>query len=415
MVIKTPGSRDPYGRTLTSDPALPDTDGDALSDSYEAGDLTTDANGHTFRKMRSNPLNVDSDGDGLDDAFEDYLGTDALSSDTDKDGLKDAEDPDPLVPVRGLSIYDVTIKPIREHIWTEQGLIFGETGIKGGSMNVLVGDEAASSGAYFAGWMTSGYVGYGDVRDTAEALYQKDTIGASLNALGVLPLVGDGGKSVKSVGKVVHVYPAKAAEMGTFISRQMLPYVPDDIVKLDIWDMCYSGAGRRLVTGQVTADHVLEIAKRDVDLSKIRQVVRLEGGKAIPVLDDSIVHYEGRHVTGTLGKGDSGTTLFPSTQQVVWQIEEQSFTYPGRSLATQDEIKAAIPDWINRAIISEGITDWKNGPQSAKLILSQAEVEKFGVREVEVSINGKNGVASVYPTKGPQVYKWHSGRWNAMP
>jgi hypothetical protein len=405
-IEETGGYKDPYGTTRTSNPALADTDGDGLTDDYEAGDLTTDANGHTFRKMRSNPLKVDSDDDGLDDAFEDYLGTDALSSDTDNDGLKDVDDPDPLVPLHGPLVYDIAVQPIREHIWTEQGLIFGETGIRGGTMNYWVGDEAASSGAYFAGWMTSGYFGYGDVRDTTEALYQHDTIGASLNALGVVPLLGDGGKSVKNVRKVVVTYPAKAAEMGTFISRQILPYVPDDIVKLDIWDICYNGAGRRLVSGQVTAEHVLEIAKRDVDLSKVEHVVPLNSGKAIPVQVDDIVHYEGRHVTGDLEKMKDGTTLFPTTTRVEWDGK----AYPGTSSLTQVQMKEIIPGWIDEALKVKA-TEWPKSKKSFEYTFSS---ERYGVRKIEVAVD-QNGVYSVYPLEGSQVYKWYNNQWNSRP
>ncbi len=305
------------------------------------------------------------------------------------------------------------------------GGAFGETGIKDGSMNWLVGDPVASSIPYFCGWMASGYIVIGDVRDTAEALYHENTVGASLNAIGIVPFVGDYGKSVNNVRKVVGTYPLKAAEMGTFISRQMLPYVPDDFVKLDIWDICYDGAGRRLVTGDITVNHVFEIVKRDVDLSKVEHVVPLNSGKAIPVQEGihntvtrekfGRIHYEGRHVTGVYDVGEPGTTLFPATTQVVWEIDHTSVTYPGKSLATQAEIKAAIPDWIDRAIISKGWAEWPEQTKNARLTLSQAEQAKYGVREIEVAINHKTGVASVYPINGPHVYKWYNGKWNAMP
>lgn len=46
--------------------------------------------------------------------------------------------------------------------------------------------------------MTSGYVAIGDVRNIAETLYQEDYVGARMNSLGFVPLVGDGGQSLKA-------------------------------------------------------------------------------------------------------------------------------------------------------------------------------------------------------------------------
>ena len=56
-----------------------DTDGDGLSDAYEAWTLGTD------------PANPDTDGDGLQDGVELILGTDPLGADTDGDGLCDGD------------------------------------------------------------------------------------------------------------------------------------------------------------------------------------------------------------------------------------------------------------------------------------------------------------------------------------
>ena len=210
-------------------------------------------------------------------------------------------------------------------------------------------------------------------------------------------------------------YPGKARELGAFFSKQILPYTPNNAARVEIWDLCYDAAGTRLVKGTVNEDHVLAIAKRDVDLAKVDRVVTLNSEKAIPVLEENIVHYEGRHVTGTLKAGEPGTTLFPATEQVVWDIGGSSVTYPGKSLATQAEVKAVIPDWIDRAIKSEGYSEWPKQVKNVRLTLSEAEQAKYGVREIEVAINPNTGVASVYPLNGPEVYKWFSGKWNAIP
>lgn len=275
-----------------------------------------------------------------------------------------------------------------------------------------MGDEAASSGSYFVGWLVSGYCyGVGDVRDTVETIYQQDAIGTGLNAFGIIPFLGDGEKSIKNIGKIVIKYPEKLVVFGKFISKELLPNVPYREVRVRVLNTLYDNKAGKLIAGQVTDAHLISLSQRGIDLTKVRHVVALDSGKAIPVLEESVVHYEGRHVMGTIEVGEPGTTLFPSSKQVVWNGE----VYPGKTSVTQDEIKAVLPDWIDRAVKAKGWTDWPEQAKPAKLTLSDAEITKYGIREIEVSINANNGVASIFPLNGPQVYKWYSGKWNAMP
>nr|WP_321352128.1 PEGA domain-containing protein [uncultured Methanoregula sp.] len=423
-IVETGGYHDPFGNTVTSDPTLADTDGDGLTDDFEAGGMVTDKNGHTFWKVVSNPRMVDSDDDGLGDYMEVQLGTDPLYRDTDNDGIPDGADDYPLTPIYISKPIEIAQQNIREQYYSKLGLIFGETGIKDGSMNWLVGDTAASSGAYFIGWMASGYGGAGDVRDTIETLYQHDSIGTGLNLVALYPVFGDGEKTVNTVRKVAGKYPAKLAELGKYmVKNKVFDIIPQEAVRKKLIDLYWNGVGTALIKGDVTSTHLLKVADRVDDLSEVVHVTPLSSGDAIPIQEGmhtatekfGRIHYEGRHVTGIYDVGEPGTTLFPATTQVVWNIGGNSVTYPGKSLATQAEIKAAIPDWVDRAIKSEGWTEWPKGPNSAKLTLTQAEVDKYSIREIEVSLNAKTGVASVYPKSGPQVYKWFNGKWNAMP
>ncbi|MCK4270595.1 MAG: PEGA domain-containing protein, partial [Methanogenium sp.] len=83
------GFRDGFGNHHTTDPDLVDTDGDGLSDGYEAGEMVTE-NGKTFFRQRSDPTKADTDGDGLDDYLEDAIESDPFNADTDGDGLSDS-------------------------------------------------------------------------------------------------------------------------------------------------------------------------------------------------------------------------------------------------------------------------------------------------------------------------------------
>ena len=74
------GLTDSHERLWTfTDPEEYDTDGDWLSDGYEAS-------------VGTDPLLPDTDGDGLSDGYEDSLGSDPLSADTDGDGLSDGDE-----------------------------------------------------------------------------------------------------------------------------------------------------------------------------------------------------------------------------------------------------------------------------------------------------------------------------------
>ncbi len=84
------GLRDQFELQLGTDPLIPDSDADALTDGAEVNVHLT------------NPLNQDTDVDGAIDGVEVNQGTDPLNPDTDRDQLLDGQEalpcPDPLNP-----------------------------------------------------------------------------------------------------------------------------------------------------------------------------------------------------------------------------------------------------------------------------------------------------------------------------
>ena len=253
------GYRDGFGRWHTLDPNTIDTDGDGLSDGYETSGMVI-VNGKSYFKQRSDPNKVDTDDDGLDDWDEDYLGTNPLNPDTDGDLIRDGDDDAPLTPV----YISAPVNLLIEKRDSTTGIIFGETGIQGGSMNWLVGDEVASSPAYFVGWMASGYFAVGDVRDTIEALYQGDTIGAGLNALGIVPFVGDGERSANALRKVVTKYPSRVAVLGQYLLKhEIVQRVPGEFLQVNILDSCFDGGATALRNHNVPMARILEVGKVD--------------------------------------------------------------------------------------------------------------------------------------------------------
>jgi hypothetical protein len=95
---------DVYG----TDPTSFDSDGDEIGDGAEihatgSDPLVADTDGDGLDDgeeglFGSNPLTADDDGDGLTDPQEQAAGTDPYNADTDGDGTDDGLDPDPLAP-----------------------------------------------------------------------------------------------------------------------------------------------------------------------------------------------------------------------------------------------------------------------------------------------------------------------------
>lgn len=131
-------------------------------------------------------------------------------------------------------------------------------------MNWIVGDDVASSPAYFIGWMTSGYFVAGDLRDALEALYEGDNVGAGLNALGVVPLAGDGERSINALKKVVTKYPSKAADLGRCLLKQdIVQRIPGESLQLFVLDRCFDNGATALRDLNVPMARILEVGKID--------------------------------------------------------------------------------------------------------------------------------------------------------
>ena len=169
------GYRDGFGNWHAPDPYAVDTDGDGLSDGFEAGESVTDENGNTYFRQRSDPNKADTDDDGLNDLAEFEYGTDPFNPDTDGDGLRDGADPDPLTPAAS---GEINLAKIGREILA--GAVFGETGLPDGSFYWLVGEETASSPYYMVGWIGFSCLpvvgGVADIRDAVQAILNGDTM-----------------------------------------------------------------------------------------------------------------------------------------------------------------------------------------------------------------------------------------------
>ncbi len=181
-VTETEGFRDGYGHWYTPDPNDRDTDGDGLSDGEEAGVLV-EVNGRTYFKLLSDPTLVDSDGDGIDDLSENEYGTEPLISDTDGDGLIDGEEfgigTDPLLMDTdgdGYNDYVEYYDPDHDPLVYEKRYSIFEIG-RELVLGAILGEWGADdhdSLYYMAGWMFSGFIVVGDIRDIAVSIWNGD-------------------------------------------------------------------------------------------------------------------------------------------------------------------------------------------------------------------------------------------------
>ena len=223
------------GVRIPTDPGNPDTDGDGDADGWEAGKLAASSWG-SYYAIVSNPASTDSDRDGLTDAEEKELGTHPYVADTDGDGLDDLVelnadfDPnDANADGDHRSDRDEWLKgsdPFYKDLngWDYAravlaGFVLGDAGRSWVDLG-WIDRETLESFAYVSGWLASGYVGVGDVRDTTAALARADLGDAFLNALGLVPMLGDAAKTVKVVAQWVSWLQEAAKPIARWIVRQ---------------------------------------------------------------------------------------------------------------------------------------------------------------------------------------------------
>ncbi|QIN78336.1 VWA domain-containing protein [Rubrobacter marinus] len=200
------------GVSVTTDPKDEDTDGDGATDGEEAGELATGLDGGYY-PMPTNPTMADTDSDTLDDFQEVDMGLSATMIDTDVDGVDDATelaanfDPldanpdndhrDDAVELEKQSdpfSYDLTA--VEHGAAIVMGFVTGDAGQNLADWGLDPYDYHQTFG-YLAGWLASGYLVIGDVRDTIASLVRGDLVDTFLNAIGLLPLIGDAAKTVK--------------------------------------------------------------------------------------------------------------------------------------------------------------------------------------------------------------------------
>ncbi|HYI20263.1 MAG TPA: VWA domain-containing protein, partial [Solirubrobacteraceae bacterium] len=285
------------GLSFTSDPRDPDTDDDGLGDGEEIGpsfvldelpyeggtDLTDMSDGKVY-SVYSDPRLADTDTDGLTDAEEADIGTRARSMATDDDGLGDFEevelgtDPtdantdgdkrwddfeyanadagfDPLVPTEEMSTLgyarDFTI-----------GALCGE----------LLGSWCEKDNlAWLSGNIIGGVFVVTDIRDLIGNAFRLDFVGAGINAVALIPVVGDVGSAIAKSVKFIRRVSSKAGE--AFRVMMNISWIPR-AGKVKILDDSIDGGLKRLQDAGLADDDAIRLAGRGMDMRLLDEAVR---------------------------------------------------------------------------------------------------------------------------------------------
>ena len=224
-----------------TNPDIPDTDGDGLTDGDEAGALVTNAQSESVYYGYSDPRLPDTDGDSLGDADEADLSLDPFDRDSDGDQLGDGREvevvgsaPD-TADTDGDGFEDGYEDASRE----KQGLdplwvnvkVSKASYVAGFAKGAVAGDLwREDSLAWLAGNLASGaaslipgvgpIVGGGaDLRDAIGSAIHADWVGSGFSAAGMVPYAGDAvaipGKAAKFVARNPELAAATAAIIAT--------------------------------------------------------------------------------------------------------------------------------------------------------------------------------------------------------
>lgn len=212
-------------------------------------------------------------------------------------------------------------------------------------------------------------------------------------------------------------YPKAIKPLGRHLAAQgIIGYFPADKQLRIIDDFFPVGedgvkVGTHLITeyDDLVVDDLVMLMGRGVDLTEVVHVTKVGDG-AIPFIEESLDHAVGRHVDGTENVLKEATTLFPTSDPVVWYSKTGlPLQYPGTSTLTREEMKEKLIQWADEALKATQ-SGWPTRDTAKKYCPSDAHL--YGINEIKVAIDPVNGVATVFPTKGPQVFMYYNEKWN---
>ncbi len=266
--VEQEGFLDDRGVLHRTNVSSQDTDNDGLLDNEEVQYVAISGYNSGSYKMISYPDEEDSDGDTLWDEEEYYLGTKPLLVDSDGDGLNDDIDPNPLTfdaPLAGPDVLQVVGIILK-------GAVLGDVGDESGWLHFLVGEDADSP-FYVLGVILGGFIPISDLRDLLQSIVNLDALGSLLNAIGFIPLVGDGAKIVSTIGIYLakHIGDLKyILDLTHVISENLLKDMPD-FISVPVFAKLTNEGSTRLITNLDLDDTALlkKLAVKKVNIEEL--------------------------------------------------------------------------------------------------------------------------------------------------
>lgn len=371
---------------IRTDPNDSDTDGDGLDDGEEMG--TRYDNRYYFS---SNPILVDSDSDDIDDLTENEYGIEPLISDTDYDGLIDGEEfgigTDPLLMDTDGDGYNDYVE---YHDSDHDPLVFEkrysllEIGREVG-LGAFLGEWGADdhdSVYYMAGWMISGFVAIGDVRDIASSIAHGDGLGILLNALALIPGYGDAVKVTATISKFVTKHPHMIFAVAGFVIKHVDESI--EIIRKTYGDAIVNG----LKNKGLKDNDITKLVKKGVDLGELHTAYKI-GDDLIFVTLKRQKHVVDRHVTGIVkGKPNKVTDFFPTGNEV----------RPG--IKTPKVMDVQDVDTIIKESIQFGTRE-----AGIKVIIYTWRPNAFGINKMKTIISKEGKLITSYPMEGLNVIR----------
>ena len=389
-ITETDGFRDGMGHWYYTDPNDPDSDSDGLSDGEEAGKLV-EVDGRTFFKLLSDPTKVDSDEDGIDDLSENEYGTEPLISDTDYDGLIDGEEfgigTDPLLmdtDSDGYNDYVEYYDPDHDPLVYEKRYSIFEIG-RELVLGAILGEwdaDGHDSLYYMAGWMLSGFIVFGDIRDITVSIWNDDGLGTLLNALALIPGYGDAAKVTVTISKFVTKHPHMIFTVAVFVIKHVDESI--DIVRKTYGDAIVTG----LNTKGLDDNDIIKLVKNSVDLNELHTAYKI-GNDLIFVTKKQQKHVIDRHVTGILkGKPNKFTDFFPTGNEVRPGIKTPK-------VMSEQDVETLIKESIQFGTREAG----------EQVIIYTWMLNTFGINKMKTIISKDGKFITSYPMEGPNVIR----------
>jgi hypothetical protein len=280
-ITETDGFRDGLGHWYYTDPDDPDTDSDGLSDGEEAGVLV-EVDGRTYFNIISDPTLVDGDWDGIDDPDEEEFGTNPLDDDFDNDGLIDGFEleigTDPLIKDTDYDDFDDReeyLDPDHDPLVYEKrytNLLIAREIVLGAVLGEF-GVDNHDNVYYLAGWMISGFVVVGDVRDIAASVRKGDGLGFLFNAIALVPLYGDLGKTCVDVGQFCTKHVDEAAKTAFFMFKN-LPLDDFPVFRREFIDAIFGETTANSLRSKGFSDEIIvSITKQNIDLKSFNRIL----------------------------------------------------------------------------------------------------------------------------------------------